>query len=95
MVRTMTEKASVLEEENAALKARSLDAEERIKRLQQILKTYDRARFGRRSERLGSAEAGADAEAQQSFVFEEIETGIAALRAQAGKGRASCGKRAP
>jgi transposase len=35
MVPAMAEKTSVLEEANAALKARSLDAEERNKRLMQ------------------------------------------------------------
>ena len=55
MVRAMAQKAAVLEDENAALKARSADADERIKRLMQILKAYDRARFGRRSEKLGPA----------------------------------------
>jgi transposase len=95
MVRAMAEKTSVLEEENAALKARSHDAEERTKRLMQILKAYDRARFGRRSEKLGSARAGADEDAQQAFVFEEIVTGIAALRAQTGQGRGTGETRAP
>lgn len=95
MVRAMAEKTSALEDENAALKARSLDADARIKRLMQILKAYDRARFGRRSEKLGSAGAGADEEAQQAFVFEEIETGIASLKAQTGQGRAAGETRAP
>jgi transposase len=95
VVRAMAEKTSALEDENAALKARSLDANARIKRLMQILKAYDRARFGRRSEKLGASEASADDEAQQAFVFEEIETGIAALRAQIGKGRSSGEKRPP
>ncbi len=57
------------------LKARNADADERIERLTQILKAFDRARFGRRSEKLRSP--GIDDE-QQAFVFEEIETGIAA-----------------
>ncbi len=48
------------------------------------LKAYGRPRFGRRSEKLGSAVAGAEEEAQQAYVFEEIETGIAALKAQTG-----------
>jgi transposase len=95
MVRAIAEKTSVLEEENAALKARNLDADARIKRLMQILKAYDRARFGRRSEKLGTAEDGSDEAAQQAFVFEEIETGIAALRVQTGQGRASGEKREP
>src|SRR5574343_35878 len=95
MVRAMAEKTSALEDENAALKARSLDADARIKRLMQILKAYDRTRFGRRSEKLGAPAISADEEAQQSFVFEEIETGIAALKAQVGKGSASGETRAP
>lgn len=95
MVRTMAQKAAVLEDENAALKARNSDADERIQRLLQVLKAYDRARFGRRSERLGTSEPSDDADAQQAFVFEEIETGIAALRAQFGKGRVSDQKRSP
>lgn len=95
MVRAMADKTTVLEEENAALKARSLDADARIKRLMQILKAYDRARFGRRSEKLGVVGVGADEEAQHAFVFEEIETGIAVLKAQTGQDRASGEKRAP
>lgn len=95
MVRAMAEKTSALEDENATLKARSRDAEERIKRLMQILKAYDRARFGRRSEKLGSAGAAADEAAKQAFVFKVIVTGIAALRAQTGQGRGKGETRAP
>ena len=86
MVLAMAEKAArtyALEREVADLKARHADADERIERLTQILKAFDRARFGRRSEKLGSA--GIDEE-QQAFVVEEIETGIAAIRAQVNKG---------
>lgn len=95
MVRAMAQKTAALEDENAALKARSSDADERIRRLMQILKAYDRARFGRRSEKLGAGALNADEEAQQAFVFEETLTGIAALRAQTGQGRASDEKRSP
>jgi transposase len=95
MVRAMAQKAAVLEEENAALKARSSDADARIQRLLQILKAYDRARFGRRSEKLGASRPPVDEDAQQAFVFEEIETGIAALKARVGKGRVSDQKRPP
>lgn len=56
------------------------------------LKAFDRARFGRRSEKLGSP--GIDDE-QQAFVFEEIETGIAAIRAKVNKGAAHAEKRPP
>jgi transposase len=72
------------ENEVADLKARNADADERIERLTQILKAFDRARFGRRSEKLGSPTTDDE---QQAFVFEEIETGIAAIRAKVNKGR--------
>ena len=91
MVRAMAAQASradALEREIETLRARNADADERIKRLMQILKAYDRARFGRRSEKLGFATTG-DEDLQQAFLFEEIETGISALRAQVGKGQAS------
>ncbi|RVI07739.1 IS66 family transposase, partial [Sinorhizobium meliloti] len=87
MVLAMAEKAAradALQNEVADLKARNADADERIERLTQILKAFDRARFGRRSEKLGSPTTDDE---QQAFVFEEIETGIAAIRAQVNKGR--------
>lgn len=43
-------RADALESEVADLKARNADADERIERLTQILKAFDRARFGRRLE---------------------------------------------
>lgn len=88
MVRAMAEKTVVLEGEIEVLTARGRDAEERINRLQQILKAYDRARFGRRSEKLKTETIDTDLDAQRSFVFEELETGIASLRAQMTAGRA-------
>ncbi len=54
------------------------DAAARIERLTQSLQAFDRARFGRRSEKLGSAN---DNDEQQAFVFDEIETRIAAITA--------------
>ncbi|MEY9719080.1 transposase [Sinorhizobium fredii] len=96
MVLAMAEKAAradALESEVADLKARNADADERIERLTQILKAFDRARFGRRSEKLGSPSIDDE---QQAFVFEEIETGIAAIRAQVSKGgERPDGKRPP
>lgn len=67
-------------------------ADERIARLTSILKKFLRERHGKKSEKLGS-----DADEQQSFVFEEIETGIAAVQALVDKGRdaASKAKRDP
>ncbi|MBV7522739.1 IS66 family transposase, partial [Ensifer sp. ENS12] len=95
MVLAMAEKAArveALEKQVDDLEARNADADERIERLTQILKAFDRARFGRRSEKLASP---VDDE-QHAFVFEEIETGIAAIKAQVTKGRGNAdGKRAP
>ncbi len=96
MVLAIAEKAAradALQNEVADLKARNADADERIERLTQILKAFHRARFGRRSEKLGSPTTDDE---QQAFVFEEIETGIAAIRAQVNKGRERPeGKRPP
>lgn len=61
----------------------------------QILKAFDRARFGRRSEKLGTGGPSEGEYAQLVFVFEEIETGISALRAQVGKGRTSSDEKRP
>ncbi len=58
MVLAMAEKATrveALEIEVDDLKARNADADARIARLTQILKAFDRARFGRRSKKLGPA----------------------------------------
>ena len=80
MVLAMADKASrveALEKQVDDLEARNADADERIERLTQILKAFDRARFGRRSEKLGAA---AIDDEQQAFVFEEIQTGIAAIK---------------
>lgn len=59
--------------EIAHLKAVNADAETRMERLTSLLKTLERARYGRRSETL-------DPE-QHAFVFEDIETGVAAIEA--------------
>lgn len=98
MLRAMAEKAAraeMLEREVEALKLRHADAEERIKALLQTLKSFDRARFGRRSEKLRAEGRIDDAEAQQTFVFEEIETGIAALSAKVSLHRRGPATRAP
>ena len=96
MVRAMAEKAArveALEKQVDDLEARTADADERIERLTQILKAFDRARFGRRSEKLASSTVDDE---QHAFVFEEIETGIAAIKALVTKGRESAdSKRAP
>jgi transposase len=52
-------------------------AKAEIARLVSILKTLRRGRFGKSSEKLGS-----DDNEQQSFVFEELETGLEAIEAR-------------
>jgi transposase len=59
--------------EIATLKAINADAEARMERLTTLLKTLERARYGRRSETLDPD--------QHAFAFEEIETGVAAIEA--------------
>ena len=70
----MAEKAARAEAKVTALETLNAAADARIARLMSMLKSLERARYGKRSEKLGS-----DAVEQSSFVFEEIETGIAAL----------------
>lgn len=56
MILAMAEKAAradVLESEIADLKARNADADEQIAKLKQVLKAFDRFRYGRRSEKQG------------------------------------------
>jgi len=80
LVFAMTEKVArieALETENRDLKALNAAADERIARLTSILKALERNHFGKRSEKLGAQGAGQ----QQAFVFEEIETGIAEIKA--------------
>jgi len=67
---SLTAKVEDLTQTNAAAKAE-------IDRLTSIIKTLRRDRFGKRSEKLGADEAE-----QQSFVFEEVETGLAAIDAR-------------
>ena len=57
MVRTMAEKTALLEQRNAHLEQVNQGAEERIARLMAIVKMLERARFGTRSERLGTGSA--------------------------------------
>lgn len=59
--------------EVAQLRATNAEAEARIERLQALLKTLERARYGRRSEALDPD--------QHEFAFEEIQTGLGAVEA--------------
>ncbi len=71
-----------LEQRNTHLEAATKTADERIARLTATIKVLERSRFGRRSERLG---ADALSEEQYALVFDEIATGVAAIRAQLAK----------
>jgi transposase len=59
--------------EVAQLRAANAEAEARIERLHALLKTLERARYGRRSEALDPD--------QHEFAFEEIQTGLGAVEA--------------
>lgn len=86
MVFAMTESATrvdALVKQFAALEARNADADERIERLTQILKAFDRAALASARKKLASSAVDDE---QHAFVFEEIETGIAAIKAQVTKG---------
>ncbi len=74
MIATMRSSSATLEAEVAALKAAQIDAEARIERLRLLLKTIQRATYGRSSEKLD--------EAQGAFLFEEAQTGLGALEAR-------------
>ncbi|MER9094749.1 transposase [Mesorhizobium sp. M0700] len=68
-------------------------ADERIARLTAVVKMLERSRFGSRSERLRT---GALSEEQYALVFDEAETGVAAIEAQMEKSAGgSKAKRAP
>ncbi len=71
-----------LEQRNTHLEAVTKTADERIARLTATIKVLERSRFGRRSERLN---ADALSEEQYALVFDEIATGVAAIRAQLAK----------
>src|SRR5690606_5058344 len=96
MILGMAEKATraaALEAEVAALKATNATANERIARLTSILRMFERARYGRRSEKLRVDPLD---EEQFAFVFDEIETGLAEIEASLERARGKTGsKRAP
>ena len=74
MIADMRRSNTSLEAEVAALKTASADAQARIDRLQLLLKTIQRATYGRSSEKLD--------ESQYAFAFEEVQTGLGAVEAK-------------
>ena len=82
MILALTEKAIAADAEVAELKTLNARADERIERLTSIIKMFERARYGKRSEKLKLDSVNAE---QQAFVFDEIATGLAAIKAELGK----------
>jgi transposase len=70
---------SRLEITNSHLAITNKAADERIAALTSIVKMLERSRYGTRSERLRGA---ALSDEQHAFVFDEIQTGIAAIKAE-------------
>ena len=64
--------------ETAELKATNATADERIARLTSIIKMFERAQYGKRSEKLRIDPLSDE---QYAFVFDEIETGLAEIQA--------------
>jgi transposase len=99
MILAMAEQAARLEVRNSHLEAHTSHlelvnnaADERIATLTAIVKMLERSRFGTRSERL---RIDALTEEQCAFVFDEIETGVAALEAELASTTKDRPKRAP
>ena len=93
LVVAMAEKAGRLEDRNAAVEAENVriraenaelaalnrNADERIARLMSIIAMFERARYGKRSEKLS---VDALSKEQYQFMFDEIDTGLAAISAE-------------
>ena len=79
---SLTRARSVLEAEIATLQAINATADERIARLTSIIKMFERARYGKRSEKLRIDPLEDE---QYGFVFDEIRTGLAEIRAELDK----------
>ena len=82
MISAMAEKSAVDNAELSELKARNARADERITQLTSIIKMLERARYGSRSEKLKIDRLN---EEQQTFVFDEIKTGLGEIQAELDK----------
>ncbi len=93
MLVAMRDQTAAAEAQIAELTATNATANERIARLTSIIKMFERARYGTRSERLRIDPIDDD---QYAFVFDEIETGLADIQSGLEKARGpSEPKRAP
>src|SRR5690606_19561100 len=71
---------------NVDLAALNAAADERIARLTSIIKMFERARYGKSSEKRKIESHDDD---QYTLVFEEVETGLSAIRSELEKARAA------
>ena len=77
MIVAMAEQRALLEARTSHLEVVNKTADERIATLTAIVRMLERSRFGTRSERLRGATLNDE---QHAFVFDEIKTGLAAMR---------------
>lgn len=84
MILALAETAALADTEIAELKTLNARADARIARLTSIIKMLERARYGKRSEKRALDPVN---EEQQAFVFDEIETGLGAIRAELDKAK--------
>src|SRR6187399_602415 len=79
MIVAMAEQRALLEARTSHLELANKTADERIAALTAIVRMLERSRYGTRSERLRGETLS---EEQHAFVFEQIETGMAAIEAE-------------
>ena len=92
MIVAMADQSALLEARNDHLEVVNKTADERIATLTAIVRMLERSRYGTRSERLRGTTLS---EEQHAFVFEQIETGIAAIEAELESAVQDKPKRAP
>ena len=92
MIVAMADQRALLEARNSHLEVANKTADERIATLTAIVRMLERSRYGTRSERLRGETLS---EEQHAFVFDEIETGMAAIEAELESAVQDKPKRAP
>ncbi len=92
MIVAMADQRALLEARNSHLEVATKTADERIATLTAIVRMLERSRYGTRSERLRGETLS---EEQHAFVFDEIETGMAAIEAELDSAVQDKPKRAP
>jgi transposase len=92
LISAMAEKSAADNAELAELKERNARADERIAGLTSIIKMLERARYGRRSEKLKIDRLN---EEQEAFVFDEIKTGLEEIQAELDKRKSKAERSRP